>query len=128
MYPLGAGLGNVNFEIQICIGYKLPTFWEYNSVEILHQRVSVRPWGAGFRNILFYMYIFILDISYQHLGNTCLLNLYTGIVSVLDGFPNTSLVLVEYGHSLIINLSTGIRKSFPVGREGLTVLKSILPC
>ena len=53
------------------------------------------------------MYIFILDISYQHLGNTCLLNLYTGIVSVLDGFPNTSLVLVEYGHSLIINLSTG---------------------
>ena len=24
-----------------------------------------------------------------------------------DGFPNTSRVLVEYGHSLIINLSTG---------------------
>ena len=24
-----------------------------------------------------------------------------------DGFPNTSLVLVEYGHSLIINISTG---------------------
>jgi len=46
-----------------------------------------------------------------------------------DGFPNTS-PLVEYGHFLIINLSTGewIRKSFPVGREGLIVLKSILPC
>ena len=51
--PLGAGLGNVHFEIKFCTGYKLPTFWEYNSVEIVHQRVSVRPLGAGFRNIHF---------------------------------------------------------------------------
>ena len=60
MNPLGAGLGIVHFEIQICIGYKLPTFWEYNSLEIIHQRVSVRPLGAGFRNIHFlYVYIHI---------------------------------------------------------------------
>ena len=57
MNPLGAGLGNVHFEIQICIGYKLPTFWEYNSLEIIHQRVSVRPLGAGFRNIHF-LYVY----------------------------------------------------------------------
>ena len=46
-----------------------------------------------------------------------------------DGFPNTSRVLVEYGHSLIINLSTGSGSENPsLDREGLTVLKSILPC
>ena len=46
-----------------------------------------------------------------------------------DGFPNTSRVLVEYGHSLIINLSTGSGSENPsVDREGLPVLKSILPC
>ena len=31
-----------------------------------------------------------------------------------DGFPNTSRVLVEYGHSLIINLSTGSGSENPV--------------
>ena len=43
-----------HFEIKFCAGYKLPTFWEYNSVWIIHQRVSVRPLGVGFRNILFF--------------------------------------------------------------------------
>ena len=53
--PLGAGLGNVHFEITFCTWYKLPTFWEYNSVEIIHQRVSVRlrTLGVGFRNVHF---------------------------------------------------------------------------
>ena len=83
MNPLGAGLGIVHFEIQICIGYKLPTFWEYNSVEIIHQRVSICRFGARFRNVYFLIFIFILDISCQHLGNTCQLNLYTGIGYIL---------------------------------------------
>ena len=45
-----------------------------------------------------------------------------------DGFTNTSRVLVEYRHSLLINFSTGSgsEKSFPVDKEGLTVLKSML--
>ena len=65
--PLGAGLGNVHFEIKFCTGYKLPTFWESNSVEIIHQRVSVRPLGVGFRNVHFFIFIFIIfDISCQH--------------------------------------------------------------
>ena len=42
-----------------------------------------------------------------------------------DGFPNISRVLVEYGHSShhqsIYILQGWIRKSIPVGREGLTV-------
>ena len=39
--------------------------------------------GARFRNIYFLIFIFILDISCQHLGNTCQLNLYTGIEYIL---------------------------------------------
>ena len=47
-----------------------------------------------------------------------------------DGFPNNSRVLVEDGHSLIINFSTGSgsgNPSFWAG-EGLTGLRLILPC
>ena len=43
-----------------------------------------------------------------------------------DEFPNTSQVLVGWGHSPHHQLL--FRKSIPLGREGLTVLKSILPC
>ena len=58
MNPLGAGLGNVHFEIKFCTRYKLPTCWEYNSVKIIHQRVSVRCLGTGFLNVyIFYFYI-----------------------------------------------------------------------
>ena len=42
--PLGAGLGIVHFEIQICIGYILPTFWEYNSLEIIGE-CECAPFG-----------------------------------------------------------------------------------
>ena len=42
------GWGMYIFEITFFIGYKLPKFWEYNSAEIIHQNVSVRPLGAGF--------------------------------------------------------------------------------
>ena len=65
--PLGAGLGNVHFEIKFCTGYKLPTFWEYNSVEIIHQRVSVRPLGVGFRNVHFYFMLGWLRQVVMHL-------------------------------------------------------------
>ena len=44
-----------------------------------------------------------------------------------EGFPITSRVLVEYGHSLSINFSTWSGSGNP-SLEGLTVLKSILPC
>ena len=40
-------------------------------------------WAQGSVTYIFYMYIFILDKSCQHLGNTCPLNLYTGIGSIL---------------------------------------------
>ena len=47
-----------------------------------------------------------------------------------DGFPNTFWTLVEYenilNHQSFYN--TRIMKSFPVDREGLTVLESILLC
>ena len=39
--------------------------------------------GARFRNVYFFIFIFILDISCQHLGNTCQLNLYTGFGYIL---------------------------------------------
>ena len=47
-----------------------------------------------------------------------------------DGFPNTSLVLVEYGHSHIsIFLQGGSGSGNPsLDRDGLTVLKSTLLC
>ena len=83
MQPLGAGFTNIHFEIKYCTGYKLPTFWEYNSVEIIHQRVSIRRLGTGFRNVYFFIFIFILDISCQYLGNTCQLNSYTDIGYIL---------------------------------------------
>ena len=73
-----------HFEIKFCTGYKLPTFWEYNSVWIIHQRVSVRPLGVGFRNIL--CLIFILDISCQHLGNTCQLDGIGYILPTIGGY------------------------------------------
>ena len=47
------------FEIKIFIGYKLPKFWEYNSAEIIHQKVSVRPLGAGFVTYIIFFYIHI---------------------------------------------------------------------
>ena len=52
------------FEIKIFIGYKLPKFWEYNSAEIIHQNVSVRPLGAGFVTTNIH-YIFYIHIGYK---------------------------------------------------------------
>ena len=49
------------FKIKIFIGYKLPKFWEYNSAEIIHQKVSVRPLGAGFVTYI----IFDIHIGYK---------------------------------------------------------------
>ena len=49
----------------------------------------------------------------------------------LKGNLITSRVLVEYGHFLIINISTGSwsgNSSLGQAKETLTVLKSILPC
>ena len=57
LWILWAGQCWGHFWINFCTGYKLPTFWEYNSVEIIHQRVSVRPLGVGFRNVHFYIHI-----------------------------------------------------------------------
>ena len=38
-----------DFVMFTCIGYKLPTFWEYMSIGV----DSVRPSGAGLRNVHF---------------------------------------------------------------------------
>ena len=38
-----------DFVMFTCIGYKLPTFWEYMSIG----EDSVRPSGAGLRNVHF---------------------------------------------------------------------------
>ena len=38
-----------DFVMFTCIGYKLPTFWEYMSIG----EDSVRPLGAGLRNVHF---------------------------------------------------------------------------
>ena len=53
------GWGMYIFEIIFFIGYKLPKFWEYNSAEIIHQKVSVRPLGAGFVTYIIFFYIHI---------------------------------------------------------------------
>ena len=42
-------LGMYDFVMFTCIGYKLPTFWEYMSIG----EDSVRPSGAGLRNVHF---------------------------------------------------------------------------
>ena len=44
----------------------------------------MRPLGVGFRNILFL--IFILDISCQHLGNTCQLDGIGYILPTIGGY------------------------------------------
>ena len=53
-----------DFVMFTCIGYKLPTFWEYMSIG----EVSVRPSGAGLRNVHFLLCILILDINCQIFG------------------------------------------------------------
>ena len=65
------------------IGYKLPTFWEYNSVEIIHQRVSVRCAP----NAHVFVFIFILEISCQFLAT-----LYTSIGFILPTIEGYMLV------------------------------------
>ena len=57
MNPLGAGLGIVHFEIQICIGYK--HFGNISVKVLLYQGVSVRPSGAGLENVHFVIKIYI---------------------------------------------------------------------
>ena len=41
-----------DFVMFTCIGYKLPTFWEYMSIG----EDSVRPSGAGLRNVCTFSY------------------------------------------------------------------------
>ena len=61
-------LGMYDFVMFTCIGYRLPTFWEYMSIG----EDSVRPSGAGLRNVHFLIIcILILDTNCQHLGNIC---------------------------------------------------------
>ena len=66
VYSLNGGstypISNLNMYLRMydfvmftCIGYKLPTFWEYMSIG----EVSVRPLGAGLRNVHFYICTFI---------------------------------------------------------------------
>ena len=55
------------FVMFTCIGYKLPTFWEYMSIG----EVSVRPSGAGLRNVHFLVCLLVLDINCQLLGSIC---------------------------------------------------------
>ena len=40
-------------------------------------------WAQGSLMYIFFIFIFVLEISCQHLGNTCQLNLYTGIGYIL---------------------------------------------
>ena len=47
-YPI-SNLYMYDFVMFTCIGYKLPTFWEYMSIG----EDSVRPSGAGLRNVHF---------------------------------------------------------------------------
>ena len=48
-YPIYMYLRMYDFVIFTCIGYKLPTFWEYMSIG----EDSVRPSGAGSGNVHF---------------------------------------------------------------------------
>ena len=49
---------------------------------------------------------YIVSVLYQNEGFK-IYRVSGNLSAVEDGFPNTSRVLVEHGHSLTINLSTG---------------------
>ena len=50
----------------ICIGYKLPTFGEYMPVERFLCALRAQGWG-----MYIFVYVLLLDINCQHLGNIC---------------------------------------------------------
>ena len=52
-------------ETSYCIGYKLPTFWEYMSIG----EDSVRPSGAGLRNVSTFSYYAYLYWTLAPLGH-----------------------------------------------------------
>ena len=54
-----------DFVMFTCIGYKLPTFWEYMSIG----EDSVRPSGAGLRNVCTFSYYAYLYWTLAPLGH-----------------------------------------------------------
>ena len=73
-FGIGYLLRNVHFltYTYICIEYMLPTFWGID----VSWSFSVRPSGAGLGTLHFVIYIFVLDICGQHLGDICQLKVF----------------------------------------------------
>ena len=73
-FGIGYLLRNVHFltYTYICIEYMLPTFWGID----VSWSFSVRPSGAGLGTLHFVIYIFVLDICGQHLGDICQLEVF----------------------------------------------------
>ena len=73
-FGIGYLLRNVHFltYTYICIEYMLPTFWGID----VSWSFSVRPSGAELGALHFVIYIFVLDIYGQHLGDICQLKVF----------------------------------------------------
>ena len=73
-FGIGYLFRNVHFltYTYICIEYMLPTFWGID----VSWSFSVRPSGAELGALHFVIYIFVLDIYGQHLGDICQLKVF----------------------------------------------------
>ena len=77
--PLGAGLGNVNFVLDINCQH----VGNIIQLKLYIKGWVFAVWAQGSLMYIFFIIIFVLEISCQHLGYTCQLNSYTGIGYIL---------------------------------------------